>query len=62
METELLGMPGREVLWNFTGFFKSLNETYRFFSIFRLRGLHLTCFVEERNWGFFGGSIDTIRD
>jgi hypothetical protein len=42
-------------------FSKKINETYRFFSIFRLRRLHLTCSVKERSWGFFGGSIDTME-
>jgi hypothetical protein len=53
-------MPEREVFWNFSGFSKRTNETYRFFGIFRLKRLYLTCFVEERSWGFFGGSIDTV--
>jgi hypothetical protein len=52
METELLRMPGRAVWWNFSGFSMSLNETYRFLSIFRLRRLHLTYFIELRSWEF----------
>jgi hypothetical protein len=42
-------------------FSKKINETYKFFSIFRLRGLHLTCSVKERSWRFFDGSIDTME-
>jgi hypothetical protein len=42
IETELLGMSGREVWWFFSGFFKKINETYQFFSIFRLKSI-LTC-------------------
>jgi hypothetical protein len=41
-------------------FSKRIDETYRFFGIFRLRRLHLACSVKERSWRFFGGSIDTV--
>ncbi len=41
-------------------FSKRINETYRFFGIFRLKGLHLTYSVKEKSWRFFGGSVDTV--
>jgi hypothetical protein len=50
MEIELLGMPRREVWWNFS---KRYYETYGFFASF-------ICSVKLRSWGFLGGSIDTI--
>jgi hypothetical protein len=31
-------------------FSKKINETYQFFSIFRLKRLHLTCSVKQTSW------------
>jgi hypothetical protein len=59
LEHELLGMLEQGIP---TSFSWKITKNYRFFGIFRVRWLHLTCSVELSSWGFFGGSIDTSEN
>ncbi len=46
--------------WAFLhSFSRNITKRYRFIDTFRHRRLHLNCSVEQRSWGFFGGSIDS---